>query len=95
MALEPWVFGGSVAKLAELVKKPVLLLSAGNDPDFVREGGEVINILKGKEFGELCAVKDFPELAHGWVNRGDISQSAVLEGVEAAIKDSLSFFAKL
>ncbi|KAJ8523897.1 hypothetical protein ON010_g17221 [Phytophthora cinnamomi] len=82
---------GSVEKLAERITVPQLLLSAGNDPDFVREGGSVEKILKAKaDIGELSDVVDFPDVIHGWVNRGDLqdptTKAAVMKAWHAAVK---------
>ncbi|KAG2816470.1 hypothetical protein PC111_g13129 [Phytophthora cactorum] len=50
---------GSVEKLAERITVCQLLLSAGNDPVFVREGGSVEKILKAtKDIGSHCEVVD-------------------------------------
>lgn len=82
---------GSVDKMAERITVPQLLLSAGNDPDFVREGGSVERILKSKpEIAALSEVVDFPDVIHGWVNRGDlenpITKAAVMKAWHAAVK---------
>ncbi|POM60626.1 putative hydrolase [Phytophthora palmivora] len=82
---------GSAEKLAERISVPQLLLSAGNDPDFVREGGSVEKILKSKiDIGSQCDVVDFPDVIHGWVNRGDLedptTHAAVMKAWHAAVK---------
>lgn len=82
---------GVVEKLVEKIKVPQLLLSAGNDPDFVREDGSVEKILKVKaDIGMLSDVVDFPDALHGWVNRGDledpVTTAAVMRAWHAATK---------
>lgn len=64
---------GDPEPLTENVKCPQLLLSAENDHEKVKEGGSVEKILKSKDFGDKCKVKDFPDMKHGWMNRGDLS----------------------
>ncbi|GMF12499.1 unnamed protein product [Phytophthora lilii] len=70
---------------------PQLLLSAGNDPEFVREGGSLEKILKAKaDIGAQCEVVDFPDVIHGWVNRSDlenpVNKAAVMKAWHAAVK---------
>lgn len=83
-------FPESAQQLAELVACPYLLVPAGNDPDIVKEGGDVEKILKAKPFGDKVQVQTFPDVNHGWMPRGDINQPEVAnrykEGMELAIK---------
>lgn len=75
LRLEPGFYGGTEVAMAEKVTCPQLLLSAGNDPENVREGGEVMKVLAGKDFGGDCECKDFADMEHGWwvVPRGACS----------------------
>ncbi|RLN47171.1 hypothetical protein BBJ28_00015906 [Nothophytophthora sp. Chile5] len=83
---------GAVEKLAERITVPQLLLASGNDDEFVREGGSVEKILKAKsEIGELCRVVDFPDMIHGWVNRGDLNDPATKAGVDKAWGEAIKF----
>jgi dienelactone hydrolase len=83
---------GSVEKMAERISVPQLLLSAGNDPDFVRQGGSVEKILTAKEdIGPQCEVVDFPDVIHGWVNRGDLEDPTTKEAVKNAWHAALKF----
>eukprot|EP00051_Salpingoeca_urceolata_P016597 m.221800 g.221800 ORF g.221800 m.221800 type:complete len:259 (-) comp18726_c0_seq3:105-881(-) len=95
LKLEAWVWESSPVELADKVTKPQLLNSASNDPDFVLEGGDVINKLKAKPFGADCDVKNFGDMQHGWVNRGDISQEAVARDVRLAIERGVAFLQKV
>jgi hypothetical protein len=48
-------------------------MPASNDPANVKNKGEIIELL-AKKFGEdKVGVTEFPEMTHGWVVRGDIS----------------------
>ena len=60
--LEQWIYGGDVNKLSEGLTVPQLLLSAGNDPEFEREGGSIEKILQAKPFASACKVKVSPAL---------------------------------
>lgn len=76
---------GAVEKLTEKVQVPQVLLSSQNEPDYLREGGSVEQILKANpNISELSEVVDFPDMAHGWVHRGNLSDPAVKAAVEKA-----------
>jgi len=93
--IEQMGFGREPVRLSDDVKRPIYLLSAGNDPAFVLEGGDVINNLKGKDFGDKCGAKNYMDMQHGWVNRGDVTQENIRLAVEDAIKVTLEFFDRL
>lgn len=92
-AIQNMLYGdGAVDELAELVKVPQLLLSAGDDPDFVREGGSVEKILEGRtDIGSKCKVVDFPSMNHGWVHRGDLDDPATKQAVMKAWHEAVKF----
>lgn len=76
---------GAIEKLAEIVKVPQLLLSAGNDLESLKEGGSVQKILAGRDdVNKLSKVVNFLDVKHGWVNRGDVEDPAVKEAVDKA-----------
>lgn len=87
------VFGDNVNELAESVKSPQLLYPAGADSDFYKTGGTVNEILKQK-FGDGFVFKEFPEMNHGWVTRGDLSKPAVARDVKLAMEGGVEFFKK-
>jgi dienelactone hydrolase len=86
--LEGMCFGGSEAEMMSAVKMPVLLMPAGDDPDNVKEGGEIAEIIVGKG----GATEAFAEMTHGWVSRGDMSDAAVKSGVESALGKAIVHF---
>lgn len=88
------VFGDEQAKIVEAVKCPQLYIVAGNDDASVKESGLDHKILSQKPFGSQCVFKEFPEMAHGWVSRGDISNPKVARDVRAAMDLASSFFKK-
>lgn len=95
---ETMLYGeGAVEKLAERVKVPNLLLAASNDIDEVKAGGAVEAILKAKggEIGELSKAITFPDVVHGWVIRGDLSDPVVKASVDKAWAEALSFMEKV
>lgn len=83
---------GAVEKLTESLKAPQLLCSAGDDPDFLQANGSVHKILSANSYTcKLSDVIDFPDMNHGWVNRGDISNEAVKAGVMKAWHAAVKF----
>lgn len=53
---------------AGVVDAHQLLMPCGNDPDYVKEGGSVQGILKGK--GLECPCEEFGEMKVGWTGLG-------------------------
>lgn len=88
---------GAVNELAKTIKVPQLLLSAGDDPDFIRHDGAVHKILSSiDKIGQHCEILDFPEMKHGWVTRGDLNDPDSRDAVfRAWHKDALPFIQKL
>jgi dienelactone hydrolase len=85
---------GGVDKMAQQITQvPQLLLSAGNDLENVREGGSVQRILKAQPgvVGELSDVVDFPDVVHGWVNRGDLADETIKKSVMKAWHAAVKF----
>lgn len=78
----------SEISLAKAVKCPQCMMPAGNDPDMFRDG----TIAKAvQSSGSDCVVLDFPEMEHGFVCRGDLSQAAVQRDVDAALAKASEF----
>jgi len=88
------VQGLSQADLVGNVKCPQLMCPAGNDPPSVKENGSDHQILSKKPFGKECVFREFPDMAHGWVVRGDLSDATVARDVRIAMDLSTSFFRK-
>ncbi|TMW69536.1 hypothetical protein Poli38472_001692 [Pythium oligandrum] len=83
----------AVEKMTKAITVPQLLLSASNDPDFVREGGSGEQILKAKpEIGSLSGVVNFDDVVHGWVNHGDLNDPKVKASVDEAWSRARAFF---
>ena len=81
--VEEVLWGRSEAALAKTVRCPQLLLPAGNDPANLKEGGELVEIIRGS--GLVCETFEFAEMRHGWSIRGDASDPAVARDVRAAV----------
>lgn len=84
--------GGSELELAKSVKCPQLLQPAGNDPDNLKEGGEVWNALKAiADIGDKMELRVFPDQAHGFVTRGDVTKEDTQRDVKAAMENAVKF----
>ncbi len=44
----------------------------------MKEGGELVKILKSKSFGDQVKTIDFPDMPHGWVTRGNLDDPNVV-----------------
>mmetsp|Transcript_16412 Transcript_16412/g.42396 ORF Transcript_16412/g.42396 Transcript_16412/m.42396 type:complete len:247 (-) Transcript_16412:190-930(-) len=82
------MWGGNELEMFEKVTMPVLMMPAGNDPDFVKPGGEGMNVLEKK--GGSCV--PFPDMSHGWCSRGDLSDEKVKRDVEGAMTKAIAHF---
>jgi len=85
--LEKAVFGRDEEAMMDALKQPTTILWAGNDVDtYTGEGSNKKAIEKtgGK-------VHEFPDMQHGWVSRGCISDAAVKAGVETAMTNIKEF----
>jgi dienelactone hydrolase len=70
---------------------PQMLLQAGNDNPSGKVGSEVHQILSSKPFGDKCVLQEFPEMLHGWVPRGDLSDPKVVRDVTEAMRLVIEF----
>ncbi|KAH9110751.1 hypothetical protein AeMF1_014554 [Aphanomyces euteiches] len=93
-ALEQFFQGeGSGPKIAEHITVPQLILTAGNDPEWLKPGQTVDTILSSR--GIPAKLREFPTMFHGWVDHGDLNDPAVAEAFHAAWDDeSLPFLHK-
>jgi dienelactone hydrolase len=82
--LDKFAFGDDIVTLISAVSSPVLLLPAGNDSAEYDQGGAWCP--KGAK-----SVR-FPEMAHGWVVRGDMGDAAVSRDVGRALEEIERFF---
>lgn len=83
--------GGSAAALVTKIQCPMLLAPGRNDPDDVKESGEVAKLLLDRF--PTSRVKDYPTVDHGWVSRGDIRDETVAIAVKDALEQCNKFFA--
>ena len=88
----------SMAKTASK-KAPMFYCVAGNDPDNIKPGGEVAQIISSSKHNveELKRQQpkciEFPDMIHGWVSRGDTSKENVKNDAEKALQLGTEFLA--
>lgn len=76
---------------AASLRCPQMLLQASNDPDNTKQGGDVYAVLQSLPIGGACVMREFPQVQHGWVPRGDLSDPVVSQNVRAAMDLSRAF----
>jgi len=75
---------GSGIKMADSITCPHMILAAGNDPSWLKPGGEVEAILTKKVFGPECVFRVFENMTHGWSIRGDMNDPEIAAAVHEA-----------
>ena len=86
---------------------PLMFLQAGNDTASCKKGGSVDLVLRKRKTGESSMIGggslehefqhefgEFPDMPHGWVNRGDLRLPGVQRDVFLAISLAAAFFDK-
>ena len=81
--------GENEAEVVGAVNCPQLLLPTQGDPDAVQPGGSNEAIITAK--GLLCSVVAFPEMQHGFLSRGDLSDPIVARDVGIALQTIIDF----
>eukprot|EP01129_Flabellula_baltica_P003123 TRINITY_DN12967_c0_g1_i1.p1 TRINITY_DN12967_c0_g1~~TRINITY_DN12967_c0_g1_i1.p1 ORF type:complete len:251 (+),score=49.95 TRINITY_DN12967_c0_g1_i1:44-796(+) len=92
--VEELVFQSDPLLMARQLKDiPQLILSAGNDTDYVKPGAEYEKILTERNI--TCVTHHFPDQSHGWVVRGDLTIPETDRDVKLALEKSLEFFKEM
>eukprot|EP01125_Pyxidicula_operculata_P013735 TRINITY_DN4558_c0_g1_i1.p1 TRINITY_DN4558_c0_g1~~TRINITY_DN4558_c0_g1_i1.p1 ORF type:complete len:253 (-),score=72.37 TRINITY_DN4558_c0_g1_i1:98-856(-) len=94
LGIEGFFSQTSWVDLAKAAKCPQLVAPAGNDPANFKQGGDVIEALKSLPFGSDVELHEFPNVSHGWMPRGDLTQEHVAESVKKGMEYAISFFKK-
>ena len=93
--------GGDQVSMARIAsqKAPLFYCVSGNDPDNIKPGGEVAQIISLSKHNTEELKKqqpqcvDFPGTIHGWVSRGDTSDENVKRDAEKALTLGKDFLA--
>ena len=88
--LEEYAFKSDQAKMMSAASAtcPILLLNAGNDCQRGLPGGDLADIVTAGGGGSHV----YPDMSHGWVTRGDVSDEKVKRDVEDAMTKAVEFF---
>ena len=88
--------GGNTTALYGAIRCPTMCLTAGDDPSAVKPSGELETALRSDGSGCSSAhcFKEFPEMRHGWVVRGDCGDPAIQEAVVDAVSNMVAFLKK-
>ncbi|RYG65532.1 hypothetical protein EON64_11715 [archaeon] len=70
---------------------PQMLLQAANDSPSGKPASDVHELLASMPFGDRCVLREFPDVLHGWLPRGDLSQAHVRRDVQEAMRLIVSF----
>ena len=73
--------------MLEKYPMPFLLMPAGDDPDLLKPGSSVVDMLEEKGGKSV----PFPRMVHGWTSRGDLSKDEVKEDAEKALQLATDF----
>lgn len=84
-------FQQSVESQCAAAKCPMVFCPAGNDDDHYRDG-TLKKLIEAN--GHECLEADFPDMKHGWVPRGDVSEAEIARDVQKALDTATSFFTK-
>ncbi|KAF0718382.1 Aste57867_1726 [Aphanomyces stellatus] len=79
------LFGGSGAGLADTMTAPQLVLTAGNDAEWLKPGGQVALTLDARHIPSKF--REFDAMTHGWVSRGDMNDPLTAACARAAWHD--------
>lgn len=84
--------GGSPGELVQKVKCPMLLMPCGNDDATYYEGGQVYGALKANNDGQGREfIHPYPDMVHGFVTRGDMTDPLVKRDKEDALERIVQF----
>ncbi|XP_023330507.1 carboxymethylenebutenolidase homolog isoform X2 [Eurytemora carolleeae] len=80
-------------ELLDEVQCPQLLITAGNDHDNEKKGGLANKVWGVMKFGIHCEYKEYKNMLHGWMVRGDMRNESISTDAKAAFNLLVSFLA--
>ncbi|KAK4535340.1 hypothetical protein CDCA_CDCA04G1365 [Cyanidium caldarium] len=89
--VEAFFFKRDPLALIDRATCPQLLLPSAGEDASLKEEGDAIKRLRAKPFGASCGVRTFPEMQHGWVNRGDLNDPKVARDSQQALELGIDF----
>jgi dienelactone hydrolase len=85
--VEGFIWKNDEKAMFEKFPMPFLLMPAADDPDLLKPGSSVVDLLEEKGGKSV----PFPRMKHGWVSRGDLSKDEVKEDAEKALQLATDF----
>ncbi|CAK4657393.1 hypothetical protein LEN26_001780 [Aphanomyces euteiches] len=76
---------GSGAAIANNITVPQLILTAGNDEEWIQPRGQVDQTLRARHVP--ARLREFQNVTHGWMNRGNLTDPAVALAFHQALYD--------
>ena len=77
--------GRSHSELLKAQNCPVMVAAAGNDAEWTKPGTEWEESSKALGFAEKSKFYLYPDMQHGWTNRGDIKDEKIARDVNLAL----------
>ncbi len=87
------LFGRDITVATQKIRCAEFIAAAGNDQPNVKPDGELVKILEQNNPGKIHAY-EFPEMMHGWVNRGDLKVENVKRDYDLVMKHAKEFLSK-
>ena len=87
LKIESMAFGRDEVAMAKGVRMPLLLLTAGNDPENLKGRSDIVVSLESKGGASV----DYGSMVHGWVTKGDRSLEEVKRCADDALDKTLEF----
>ena len=81
--------GGTSREVYEAIRCPVMCLTAGDDPQDLKPGGELSEVLAAQSIDS--SIEEFSDMRHGWVPRGKTDDPSVAESVTVAMQKACRF----
>ncbi|CAJ1946366.1 unnamed protein product [Cylindrotheca closterium] len=85
--VERLAFGGDDIKLMQGISSPLLLMPGSNDAEYTMPGSSEFQVLLKNGSKSI----EFPEVLHGWMTRGDRTDTKIDRAITEALRQALDF----
>jgi len=92
-AIAEMILGEELYEVLDEVGCPQLVLTAGDDHENEKPGGLANKVWGVMSIGPGCIFRQYPDMVHGWLTRGDVRDSGVENCSRAALMAIKGFFA--
>jgi len=84
-----WIFGETEEDVIQRIHAATFIAAAGNDRDTTKPGGLCEEILDEKEIES--EILEYPDMIHGFLGRGNLSDPIVKRDVDDAMGKAIDF----